>query len=86
YDRMHCVDILDGLIKYFLGTLDTEIASNEIDAPIDIKKDHPKHYHPISTTIQRQRELYLIRLILRRFRNNVERRRNERKHRELTFE
>ncbi|CAF3995487.1 unnamed protein product [Rotaria sordida] len=26
YDRMHCVDILDGLTKYFLGTLDTEIA------------------------------------------------------------
>ncbi|CAF5094559.1 unnamed protein product, partial [Rotaria magnacalcarata] len=61
-DRMHCVDILDGLTKYFLGTLDTEVASNEIDAPIDIKKDRPKDYHPISTTMQRQRELYLSRL------------------------
>ncbi|CAF1517833.1 unnamed protein product [Rotaria sp. Silwood1] len=86
YDRMHCVDILDGLTKHFLGTLDTEIASNEIDAPIDMKKDRPKDYHPISTTIQRQRELYLSRLILRLFRNNVERRRNERKRQELTFE
>ncbi|CAF3956113.1 unnamed protein product [Rotaria sordida] len=85
-DRMHCVDILDALTKYFLGTLDTEIASNETDAPIDIKKDRPKDYHPISTTIQRQRELYLSRLSLKRFRNNVERRQNEQKHQELTFE
>ncbi|CAF1923068.1 unnamed protein product [Rotaria magnacalcarata] len=85
-DRMHCVDILDGLTKYFLGTLDTEVASNEIDAPIDIKKDRPKDYHPISTTMQRQRELYLSRLSLKRFRNNVERRRNERTHQESTFD
>ncbi|CAF4218965.1 unnamed protein product [Rotaria socialis] len=84
-DRMHCVDILDGLTKYFLGTLDTGIASNEIDAPIDIKNDRPKDYHPISTTMQRQRELYLSRLSLKRFRNNVERRRNERTH-QSTFD
>ncbi|CAF5175023.1 unnamed protein product, partial [Rotaria magnacalcarata] len=63
-----------------------EVASNEIDAPIDIKKDRPKDYHPISTTMQRQRELYLSRLSLKRFRNNVERRRNERTHQESTFD
>ncbi|CAF3187423.1 unnamed protein product [Rotaria sp. Silwood2] len=85
-DRMHCVDILDGLTKYFLGTLDTQVASSETDAPIDIKKDRPKDYHPITTTIQRQREFHLSRLGLKHFRNNVERRRNERKHQELTLE
>ncbi|CAF3965993.1 unnamed protein product, partial [Rotaria magnacalcarata] len=36
--RMHCVDILDGLTKYFLGTLNTEVSNNETDAPVDIKK------------------------------------------------
>jgi hypothetical protein len=86
HDRMHCVDILDALTKYFLGTLDTEIASNETDAPIDIKKDRPKDYHPISTTMQRQRELYLSRFSLKHFRNNVERRRHERKNQELMLE
>ncbi len=73
-DRMHCADILDGLIKYFFGTL---------DAPIDIKKDRPKDYHPITTTIKRQRELYLGRIVLKSFQINVERRRNERKNEEL---
>ena len=36
HDRMHCVDILDGLTKYSLGTH---------NAPTDIKKDRPKDYH-----------------------------------------
>jgi hypothetical protein len=76
-DRMHCVDILDALTKYFLGTLDTEVTTNET---INIKKDRPKDYHPISTTIQRQRELYLSRLTLKHLRNNVQRRRNQPKH------
>ena len=55
-DRMHCVDILDGLTKYFLGTLDVSALGAGADAHIDIKKDRPKDYHPIMTTFQRQRE------------------------------
>lgn len=76
HDRMHCVDILDGLTKYFLGTQ---------NAPIDIKKDRPKDYHPIATTLQRQRELYLSHLGLKAFRANSERRRDERKLTDLRF-
>jgi hypothetical protein len=72
-DRIHCVDILDSLTKYFLGIFDASVANTEVDAPIDIKKDRPKDYHPITTTSQRQRELYLSRLGLKGFRMNVER-------------
>ncbi|CAF3513815.1 unnamed protein product [Rotaria sp. Silwood1] len=82
HDRMHCVDILDGLTKYFLGTLDIPVASTETNSPIIIKKDRPKDYHPITTTAQRQREIYLSRLGLKSFRTNVERHRNERKNQE----
>jgi len=74
-DRMHCVDILDGLTKYFLGTLDISALSAGADVGIDIKKDRPKDYHPISTTVQRQRENYLGRLGLRHFRSYVQQRR-----------
>lgn len=72
-DRMHCVDILDGLTKYFLGTLSVSALEADANASIDIKKDRPKDYRPISTTLQRQRETYLGRLGLRGFRANVER-------------
>jgi hypothetical protein len=81
-ERMHCVDILDALTKYFLGTFDAPLASVEVNAPINIKKDRPKDYHPITTTRQRQREIYLSRMGLKGFRNNLERCRNERKNRE----
>ena len=74
-DRMHCVDILDGLTKYFLDTLDISALSAGADVGIDIKKDRPKAYHPISTTVQRQRENYLGRLGLRHFRSYVQQRR-----------
>jgi hypothetical protein len=85
-DRIHCVDILDGLTKYFLGTLEAPVGSTEGDAPIVIKKDRPKDYHPVATTVQRQRELYLSRLGLKGFRTNIERCRNERKNREAMLE
>jgi len=85
-DRMHCVDILDVLTKYFLGTLDIEVSSYETDPSINIKKDRPKDYHPISTTIQRQRQIYLTRLSLKHLRNNVQRRRNQTKHQQVIFE
>jgi hypothetical protein len=83
-DRMHCVDILDGLTKYFLGTLDAP-ASAGTDGPIDIKKDRPKDYHPLTTTLQRQREYYLGRIGLKGFRINIERCRIERQSREPIF-
>jgi hypothetical protein len=85
HDRMHCVDILDVLTKYFLGTLDIQIPNIDVDTPINIKKDRPKDYHPITTTVQRQRELYLSRMGLKGFRNNLERCRNQRKNRESIF-
>jgi hypothetical protein len=78
HDRMHCVDILDGLTKYVLGTLNIPGANADVDAPIDIKKDRPKDYHPITTTVQRHRELYLSRQGLKGFRNNLERCRKNR--------
>lgn len=83
-DRMHCVDILDGLTKNSLGELDLQIASADADAPIEIKKDRPKDYHPVTTTLQRQREFYLSRMGLKGFRANVQRRRMERIDQERT--
>ena len=83
-DRIHCVDILDGLTKNFLGTL--ENSSSNTDAPIDMKKDRPKDYHPISSTFQRQREHYLVRIGLKGFRQNVQRGREQRKYREPILE
>ncbi|UJR17003.1 hypothetical protein I4U23_003901 [Adineta vaga] len=85
-DRMHCVDILDGLTKNCLGTLDTSLASIEAEAQVDVKKDRPKDYHPITTTLQRQREFYLSRIGLKAFRTNVERHRNERQNQDIITE
>ncbi|CAF3279088.1 unnamed protein product [Rotaria socialis] len=81
-DRVHCVDILDSLTKYFLGTLDTPVATDS-ESPIDIKKDRPKDYNPITSTVKRQRETYLTRLGIDGFRLNVKRRRDQRIRREL---
>ncbi|CAF1388364.1 unnamed protein product [Rotaria sordida] len=82
HDRIHYLDIFDGITKYFLGIFNVSIANSEANTSIDIKKDRPKDYHPITTTAQRQRELNLSRMGLKGFRTNVERRRNERKNRE----
>jgi hypothetical protein len=84
-DRVHCVDILDGLTKNFLGTLDISNSPSS-DAPIDMKKDRPKDYHPISSTFQRQREHYLMRIGLKGFRANVGRCIENRHHRIPTLE
>ena len=81
-DCMHCVDILDGLTKHFLGTLDASSIGSQANASIDIKKDRPKDYRPITTTLQRRREIYLSRIGLRGFRANVEQCRCERQSRE----
>jgi hypothetical protein len=85
-DRMHCVDILDGLTKYFLGTLDVSALGTGTNVSIDIKKDRPKDYRPITTTLQRQRETYLSRLGLRGFHAHVERCRCKRQIREPIVE
>lgn len=85
-DRMHCVDILDGLTKHFLGTLDVSGLGAESSASMDIKKDRPKDYRPITTTLQRQRENYLGRLGLRGFRAHIERCRLERQSRSPKLE
>jgi len=85
-DRMHCVDILDGLTKYFLGSLNASALGAATDASIDIKKDRPKDYRPVTTTLQRKRESHLIRIGLRGFRANVERCRIERQSREPILE
>jgi hypothetical protein len=85
-DRMHCVDILDGLTKYFLGTIDVSASGAGTDASIDIKKDRPKDYHPITTTLERQHENYLARIGLRGFQANIERRRSERQSRKPIVE
>ena len=76
-DRIHCVDILNSLTKYFLGIFDASVANTEVDAPIDTKKDRPKDYHPITTTSQRQRELFLSQMGLKAFQMNVERKNRE---------
>ncbi|UJR10951.1 hypothetical protein I4U23_015136 [Adineta vaga] len=83
-DRMYYVDILDGLTKYFLGTFDIPVESLLTDTPINIIKDRPTDYHPITTTVQRQRELYLSRIGLQGFRANVERCRNARNKQSTT--
>jgi len=69
-DRVHCVDILDALTKNFLGTVgDT---SGELG---DIKKGPDRiDYNPVTTTLQRQREMFVARLIQRTWRNFVKRR------------
>lgn len=74
HERIHCVDLLDGLTKYYLGTMSTNKIDEESDVPISIKKDRPQDYHPLTTTLRRQREQYLSRLVLTKFRENAKRR------------
>ena len=77
-DRMHYRDILDGLTKYFLGTFDIPVESLVATTSMEIIKDRPEDYHPITTTVQRQRELHLSRIGFKGFRANVERKKQER--------
>ncbi|CAF0794622.1 unnamed protein product, partial [Didymodactylos carnosus] len=84
HERVHCVDILDALTKYFLGTLD--VHGSTVLTPIDIKKDRPKDYNPVTTTLKRQREQYCSRLGARAFHRNVKRKCFERAQREPILE
>ena len=65
-DRIHCVDILDALTKNFLGTIET---AGELG---DLKKGPDRRdYHPVSSTLKRQREIYVVRAIERMWRNHI---------------
>jgi len=62
-DTVHCVDILDSLTKNFLGTTD---AGGELgDLP---KGPERKDYHVVSSTLRRQREIFVAKLIQRTWR------------------
>jgi len=70
-DRVHCVDILDALTKNFLGTA--------IDGGGDLcdlqKGPERKDYNPVSSTMKRQREYVVARLIQRTWRQHARARR-----------
>jgi hypothetical protein len=72
-DQVHCMDILDGLTKNYLGAdeeADAEPAAVEID---DInKKERPKSYNPVSSTMQKQREDYCAKIITKSLRRYIE--------------
>jgi voltage-gated sodium channel type II alpha len=67
-DKIHCTDILDALTKNFLGAdeeLDENIA-NQVG-----KKERPRNYQPITTTMQRQRQEMCARIIVRTMRRYI---------------
>lgn len=64
-DTVNCVDILDALTKNFLGTKEEAMELGDLKGPGRI------NYHPISSTLQRQREIFTIRIIQRTWRNFV---------------
>ena len=70
-DRVHCVDILDALTKNFLGT--------GMDGGGDLGdlKTGPErlNYNPVSSTMKRQREYVVARLIQRTWRQHARARR-----------
>ena len=59
---VHCVDILDGLTKNFLGT--ENIPDNP---PINIAKDRPTGYKPVTSTLKLARENYCKFCLFSRF-------------------
>jgi len=65
-DRVHCVDILDALTKNFLGTADDEGGDLADIAPGPERKD----YQPIGSTLQRQRQIYCVRIIQKAWRRH----------------
>ncbi|ESN93132.1 hypothetical protein HELRODRAFT_89291, partial [Helobdella robusta] len=77
-DLVHCVDILDALTKYYLGT--SKDAARELG---DVKKGSgKKNYSTSTTTLQRQREIFCAKVIQVVWRKHVEQRRMQRKQTE----
>jgi len=66
-DRVHCVDILDALTKNFLGT-GTDGGGDLGDLQ---KGPERKDYNPVSSTMKRQREYVVARLIQRTWRQHA---------------
>lgn len=65
-DKIHCMDILDALTKNYLGADDAD-QTMEIDVK---KKERPRNYNPILTTIQKQRQDYCARIITKAIRKH----------------
>ena len=79
-DMMHCVDILDGLAKNFLGTADQGDLG-------DIKKGpERKNYNPVSSTLKRQREIFVVRLLQQTWRNYVLQKQSIKAHTIITID
>lgn len=71
-DLIHCIDVLDGLAKNFLGTEDV---SGDMG---DIKKGpEKKNYNPVSSTLKRQREIFVVRLLQQTWRSYVKQKQRE---------
>ncbi|ESO06390.1 hypothetical protein HELRODRAFT_64539 [Helobdella robusta] len=67
-DTVNCVDILDALTKNFLGTKD-----DAAEGLGDLKGPGRINYHPIGSTLKRQREIFTVKIIQRTWRNFVKR-------------
>jgi hypothetical protein len=71
-DLVHCIDILDALTKNFLGA-NSEMAAGELG---EIKKGPERvDYHPISSLMKRQREIFAATVIQKAWSAYLERRR-----------
>jgi len=69
-DRIHCIDILDALTKNFLGG---DLATGELG---DLKKAPDRiDYHPVSSLMKRQREIYASSVIQKAWSRYLERNR-----------
>ena len=69
-DRIHCIDILDALAKNFLGG---DLATGELG---DLRKAPDRNdYHPISSLLKRQREIYAASVIQKAWSRYLERNR-----------
>jgi len=67
-DRIHCIDILDALTKNFLGG---DLGTGELG---DLKKAPDRiDYHPISSLLKRQREIYAACVIQKAWSRYLER-------------
>ena len=71
-DQIHCIDILDGLAKNFLGTADVGGDMGDVK-----KGPEKKNYKPVSSTLKRQREIFVVRLLQQTWRNYVKQKQRE---------